>query len=70
MQCACAVLSSVACLAVPFFPTLSHKPHDFREKEVKKVIDRKMCVFIFSTTVVCSVSHSKKKWVRYDHKCA
>jgi hypothetical protein len=27
-----------------------------------------MHVWIFSTTFVCNVSHSKKNWVRYDKK--
>jgi len=44
MQCACAILSSVACLAVQYFPTLSHKRHDFRGK---KIIEHKI-VFWFS----------------------
>jgi len=30
MQCACATLSSVAFLAVQYFPTLSHKWNDLR----------------------------------------
>jgi hypothetical protein len=28
-----------------------------------------MCVFIFSTSLVWNISHSKKNWVRYDQKC-
>ena len=45
MQCVCAILPSVACLAV--ISTLSHNRKDFRKK---KFIERKLCVFIFSTT--------------------
>jgi hypothetical protein len=52
------ILSSMACLAVPDFYTLSHK----------RSLLNKMCVVIFSITVVCSISHSKKTAVRCYHK--
>jgi len=32
MQCACAILSYMACPALHHFPILSHKRYDFREK--------------------------------------
>jgi hypothetical protein len=47
-----------------FFPTLSHKQHDFRKNLVSK-----MCVLIFSTNFFWNISRYKKKWSRYDQKC-
>ena len=38
------VLSSVACLTVQYFRTLSHKRHDFQ----KQVFEHNVCVLIFS----------------------
>ena len=35
----------------------------------KKVTEHKMRVFIFSTTFVRNISHSKKNVARYCHKC-
>ena len=67
MQCACAVLyRRLACPALQYFPTLSHKRYDFR----KKVAEHKMCVLIFCTTFTWNIFHSKKKWTRYEQKCA
>jgi hypothetical protein len=39
---------SVACPAIKYSSTLSHKEHDF----IKKIIEHKMCVLSFSTTFV------------------
>ena len=58
----CFVICSLSGFTI-FFSTLSHKRYDFREK----VTEYKMrfgCLCIF----VCTISHSKKKSTRYDHK--
>jgi hypothetical protein len=47
MQCACAILSSVAYPTVQYFSTLSHKRPDVRES----VIEHKTHVLIFSTNL-------------------
>jgi len=44
MQCACAILSHVAWLALQFFSTLSHKRHDFFQKKLLYV---KVCSHFF-----------------------
>jgi hypothetical protein len=49
------VLPSVACLAVPHFPTLPYKLQNFQ----KNVIEHKICVLVFSTILVRNVSYSK-----------
>jgi hypothetical protein len=62
MQCACAILSSVACPALQHITASSHKGHDFRKR--KKVIDHKTCLLVFSTTFDRKISHSEKKTER------
>ena len=48
-------LSSVACLAVQYFSTLSPRRHDLK----KNLIEHKMCVLIFSTIFLRNFSRSK-----------
>jgi hypothetical protein len=57
MQCACAILSSVACLSLQCFCTLSHIPHDFRGEGGLWNIK---CVSIFSTALVKNISYSRR----------
>ena len=45
MQCASAILSSVACPALQYLSMLSHKRHDFRGKEN---IEHEMCLGNFT----------------------
>jgi hypothetical protein len=60
------MLPCVACLAEPYFSTLSHERHDFRKKGFWT---QNVC-FHFLATFVWSISHSKKNWTRYYHKWA
>jgi predicted transcriptional regulator len=60
------ILSSVVCPAVPYFSILSHKRHDSRGKQIFVYA---MCVLTFSTNFAWRISHSKKEWPNYYHKC-
>jgi hypothetical protein len=57
------MLSSVACPALQYSFTLSHKWHDFRGD---CGIEHKSHVLTFCLWII---SHSKKNWAKYDHKC-
>ena len=63
---ACAILSPVACPALQYFSTLSHKRYDFWK--IKTLTEHKICDLIFSTHFVWTISHSKKKLARYDFR--
>jgi len=64
MQCPCAILSSVACPALLYFSTLSHKGHNVRKKKSWT----SKCLFWFQLKYLSVTSHSKKNWVRCDQK--
>jgi hypothetical protein len=54
-----------------FFHTVPYTVRFSKEEEKKngkKVIEHKMRVLIFTVTFVWNISHSKKKWARYDKK--
>ena len=57
MQCACAILSSVACPALQYFSTLSHQGQEFRKKNQ---IEHNVC-FNYLYSFYSKFSHSKKK---------
>jgi hypothetical protein len=58
------ILPSVACLAVTYLFTLSHKRQEFREK----FTEHKMCVLIFCRTFLWNTSRSRKNSARHYHK--
>jgi len=64
MQCACAILSSVACPALPYFLHC----HINDDTIFGGVIEYKMCILIFSTDFACKIPNSKENSARY-HKC-
>ena len=49
------ILSSVACLDLPYFSTLPHKRHFLR----KKILLSLKCVFYFHDIISWNISHSK-----------
>jgi hypothetical protein len=59
------IVTSMVCVPLPHSSSLSYKWHDFRNK----VIQHKMCRFVFSTSFVWNISHSEKNPARSCHKC-
>jgi len=56
MQCACAILSSVACPDLQYFSTSSHTQHNLQ----KVVVEHKMCVFDLPYNFCLKYLYSKK----------
>jgi hypothetical protein len=61
------LLQCVTSLGVLYFSATSQKRHVFLKLDI---IEHKLFVLIFSTTIVWNISHSKKNSARYYHKCA
>ena len=55
MQCACAILPSVACPVLQYFSTLSHKGHDFRKR-----YGAQNALFKFSLQILRNIFFSRK----------
>jgi hypothetical protein len=61
MQCACTMLSSVACPTLQYFSTLSHTLRTF-DRKLSKV----KYVLILFTNFVWNISYFNKNWAKYD----
>jgi len=68
MKITCAILSSVACPALPYFPCISHKQHNFQRWGGGRLLSIK-CVFDFICNFCWNILHSKKNSARFYHKC-
>ena len=60
----CRVMLLAGHLAVPYFYTVSHIRHDYRN-----IVRREICVVFFCATFISNVAHSKNNSVRCDHEC-
>ena len=65
MQRASAILSSVVCPALRYFPALSRKRHDFRRKKIYRTRNARF-QFLYNVCLKCFF-HSKKNWTRYQN---
>jgi len=59
------ILPPVSCSALTHFPTLYHKRHDFRGKQLLNTKWALICC----RTYVCNIVYSKKNWARCDQNC-
>jgi len=66
MQCACPIISYMVCPALQYFPTLSHKRHNFLGE--KSYWTQKVCFDFFYKSLSEPIFHSKKKLVIYNQK--
>jgi len=64
MQCACAILSSVACQPYHIFHSIAETEQFYKNKLLNV-----KCVLSFSTTFVWNISHSKQNWATYNQNC-
>jgi hypothetical protein len=65
MQCACAILSFVACPVVQYIHVISQNGTIFENE----VMELELCFDSSLHLLSANIYHFKKNWVRYDQKC-